>query len=137
MSESNTIPKICLNMIVKNESKVIERLLNSVLPLVDYYCICDTGSTDNTEEIIREFFAKHMIPGVIVKEPFQDFGYNRTFALQQCDQMTKADYILLMDADMILEFPSGNFPKKIHEIKKKIMGTSSTLFVSRFSEISL
>lgn len=120
MSESNTIPKICLNMIVKNESKVIERLLNSVLPLVDYYCICDTGSTDNTEEIIREFFAKHMIPGVIVKEPFQDFGYNRTFALQQCDQMTKADYILLMDADMILEFPSGNFPKKIHEIKKKL-----------------
>ena len=120
MYHSNEIPKICLNMIVKNESKVIERLLNSVLPLVDYYCICDTGSTDNTEEIITNFFQKHMIPGVIIKEPFQDFGYNRTYALQQCDYTLDADYILLMDADMILEFPSGNWPKKINEIKKKL-----------------
>jgi hypothetical protein len=37
-------PKVCLNMIVKNESKVILRLLNSILPLIDGYCICDTGS---------------------------------------------------------------------------------------------
>ena len=50
------MPKICLNMIVKNESRVIERLLRSVLPLIDTYCICDTGSTDNTVEIIKTFF---------------------------------------------------------------------------------
>ena len=45
------IPKICLNMIVKNESKVITRLLESVSPIIDTYCICDTGSTDDTKEI--------------------------------------------------------------------------------------
>ena len=61
-------PKICLNMIVKNESKVILRLLNSVLPIVDSYCICDTGSTDNTIEVIENFFNEHNIQGKIVNE---------------------------------------------------------------------
>jgi len=89
-------------MIVKNESRIITRLFESVLPLIDSYCICDTGSTDNTVHIIETFFQNSGIPGKIVQEPFRDFGYNRTFALQQCHTMENADYILLLDADMIL-----------------------------------
>jgi glycosyltransferase involved in cell wall biosynthesis len=46
---------ICLNMIVKNESKIITRLLESVSPIIDCYCICDTGSTDNTIQYSRFF----------------------------------------------------------------------------------
>ena len=38
-------PRICLNMIVKNEAPVIERCLASVRPWVDYWVIVDTGST--------------------------------------------------------------------------------------------
>jgi tetratricopeptide (TPR) repeat protein len=97
------MPKICLNMIVKNESRVIERLLRSVLPLIDTYCICDTGSTDNTVEIIKTFFDKASISGKIVEEPFRDFGYNRSYSLSQCLGMENADYILLLDADMVLQ----------------------------------
>lgn len=97
------MPKICLNMIVKNESKIIERLLLSVLPVIDSYCICDTGSTDNTIELIQIFFAANNVPGKIVNEPFRDFGYNRTYALKQCNNMENADYVLLLDADMILK----------------------------------
>ena len=89
-------------MIVKNESKVILRLLNSVLPIVDSYCICDTGSTDNTIELIETFFKEKNINGRIVREPFKDFGYNRTFALNSCIGLPNADYLLLMDADMVL-----------------------------------
>ena len=47
------VPTLCLNMIVKNESKIIERLLTSVLSIIDTFCICDTGSTDNTIDIIN------------------------------------------------------------------------------------
>lgn len=91
-------------MIVKNESKIITRLLKSVLPLIDSYCICDTGSTDNTIQVIQDFFReKNIHSGKIIVEPFKDFGYNRTFALKQCLNMDNADYILLLDADMILE----------------------------------
>jgi tetratricopeptide (TPR) repeat protein len=92
---------LCLNMIVKNESKIIIRLLESVVRLIDSYCICDTGSTDDTIEIIESFFKEKGIPGKIVKEPFRDFGYNRTFSLKACQDMPYADYILLLDADMI------------------------------------
>jgi tetratricopeptide (TPR) repeat protein len=103
----NYIMSLCLNMIVKNESKNIIRLLESVYTILDTYCICDTGSTDNTIEKIQEFFDSKHINGKIVEEPFQNFEYNRTFALQQCVGMS--DYVLLMDADMVLKI--GNFNK--------------------------
>lgn len=103
--ESKILPKICLNMIVKNESRVILRLLHSVFPIIDYYCICDTGSTDNTIELITEFFKERNVFGKIVQEPFRDFGYNRSFALSECYKMPEVDYILLLDADMILSGP--------------------------------
>ena len=92
---------ICLNMIVKNESKIITRLLESVLPIIDTYLICDTGSTDNTSNIIKTFFDKHNITGEIINEPFKNFGYNRTFAIKAA--YGKASYALLLDADMIFK----------------------------------
>jgi len=94
-------PTLCLNMIVKNESKIIQRLLDSVVNNIHCYCICDTGSTDNTIELITSFFKKHNIPGKVVEEPFQNFEYNRNFALTGCEGMS--DYILLLDADMVLQ----------------------------------
>mgnify|MGYP006410167183 CR=1 FL=1 len=92
---------ICLNMIVKNESAIIIRLLNSVLPIINTYCICDTGSTDNTIELIEQYFKDKKINGVIFHETFKNFQYNRNIALHKCKNM--ADFILLLDADMKLE----------------------------------
>ena len=92
--------RICLNMIVKNESRIIRRLLESVVDLLDFYCICDTGSTDNTIELIETFFRERGIPGRIIQEPFRDFGYNRSFALKACESVP-AEFVLLLDADMI------------------------------------
>lgn len=99
---------LCLNMIVKNESKIITRLLQSVLPIIDTYCICDTGSTDNTIEIITTFFNDHGIKGKIVQEPFKNFCYNRNFAMEAAVGLS--DYLLLLDADMILQI-GKNFNK--------------------------
>ena len=112
-------PKICLNMIVKNESRVIIRLLDSVVKLLDGYCICDTGSTDNTIFLITEYFKRHNIPGKIVQEPFQDFGYNRTFALKAAAELPNMDYLLLLDADMILTGFNLQ-PENIKSFKKSL-----------------
>ncbi len=101
-------PTICLNMIVKNESKIILRLLETVLPIIDTYCICDTGSTDMTKELVKEFFDVRCIEGKIIEEPFLNFGHNRTIALNAAKGM--ADYLLFLDADMKLEI-SENFNK--------------------------
>jgi tetratricopeptide (TPR) repeat protein len=102
---NNQDVKICLNMIVKNESAIIHRLIDSVLPIIDSYCICDTGSTDKTPELIENYFKLKGIPGKVVREPFQDFGYNRTKALEFCYGLPNADYLLLIDADMVLKIP--------------------------------
>lgn len=104
---NNKVIKICLNMIVKNESAIIQRLIDSVLPLIDSYCICDTGSTDKTPELIENYFKLKGIPGKVVYEPFRDFGYNRTKALEFCRDLPDADYLLLIDADMVLKIPDN------------------------------
>lgn len=92
-------PSVCLNMIVKNESKIIERALESVVGFVDTFCICDTGSTDNTVSLIQSFFKRHDIEGKIIHHEFVSFGHNRTVALKSAVGM--ADYVLLIDADMV------------------------------------
>jgi tetratricopeptide (TPR) repeat protein len=98
---ANNGPTLCLNMIVKNESKIITRLFDSVLSIIDCYCICDTGSTDNTIQIIEDYFKDKGVPGKVVHEPFKNFCHNRNFALQSCIGMS--DFIILLDADMILD----------------------------------
>lgn len=116
-ASEETIPKICLNMIVKNESHIIERLLHSVLPLIDCYCICDTGSTDNTMVLIRRFFQSKHISGKIIEEPFRDFAYNRNHALKHASAMvSETDYILLVDADMVLQID----PAMVSTFKKSL-----------------
>jgi len=107
ITEKKALPTLCLNMIVKNESKIITRLLDSVSNFIDCYCICDTGSTDNTTELITEYFDSKNITGKIVFEPFKDFAHNRNFSLQSCIGMS--DYIIFLDADMVLQI--NNFDK--------------------------
>ena len=110
ITQNDKIPRLCLNMIVKNESKIILRLLESVAPIIDAYCICDTGSTDNTVQLIEDFFTVKGIPGKIPKEPFRDFAHNRSFALKECESLD-VDYILLLDADMIFVLGAGVTPE--------------------------
>lgn len=96
--------KIGLCQIVKNESHVIERCLNSVKRLIDYALIVDTGSTDNTVDVIRNWLDEHQIAGEVVSEPWQNFAYNRTFALRKLMEKDFIDYALMLDADEILVF---------------------------------
>jgi tetratricopeptide (TPR) repeat protein len=100
--------RICLNMIVKDEAAIIERCLASVLPLIDHYVICDTGSTDDTPALVVDFFASHAIPGELHRASFTDFATARNRALGFCRQSPlDFSYILLVDADMelVLEDP--------------------------------
>jgi tetratricopeptide (TPR) repeat protein len=90
---------ICLNMIVKNESHIIVQTLTNLCSYVDFdaYFISDTGSTDNTMELIRAFFKERGIPGHIEQVEWRDFGFNRTLALQMA--FNKTDYLFIFDAD--------------------------------------
>lgn len=87
-----------MNMIVKNESHIIERCLKSAYDLVDSWCIIDTGSTDGTQEIIRKFMKDK--PGILLERPWVNFGHNRNEALAFA--RTWGDWTFLIDADMVL-----------------------------------
>ncbi|MDG1569370.1 tetratricopeptide repeat-containing glycosyltransferase [Bacillus cereus] len=103
--------KLCLCMIVKNESRIMERCLNATKSIVDFVSICDTGSTDNTPEIIENWCKENEIPGTVHHEPFKNFGYNRSLAVSLAQKTyPEADYLLILDADMILEV-GPNFDK--------------------------
>ena len=101
---------LCLVMIVKNESAVILRCLNSVVDYLDSYCICDTGSTDDTREKIREFFDSKGIKGKLLQHEWKNFGHNRSLAVQAAKGM--GDYLLLMDADFIFKVKNPDFKRK-------------------------
>lgn len=92
--------KICLNMIVKDESEVIERCLESVKHLIDYWVIVDTGSTDGTQKVIKKFMKD--VPGELHERKWIDFAHNRNEALELAKD--KGDYLLMIDADEILEY---------------------------------
>lgn len=106
--------KITLCMIVKNESKVIERCLASVLPVIDSWVIVDTGSTDGTQEKIKKFFDNVSIKGELHQSEWVDFGTNRSEALLLA-QKTDADYALMIDSDEVLVFEPGFDPEKFKE----------------------
>ena len=92
---------ICLNMIVKNESHIIAETLSSIAPYIDDYIINDTGSTDNTIQVITDFFKKRGIPGQIFENEFRGFDYARSTALSLCKH-SQSKYIWVIDADDIL-----------------------------------
>jgi len=96
--------RICLNMIVKNEAHVIARCLASARPLIDRWCIVDTGSTDATGAAIREALAG--IPGTLHTRPWQNFGHNRSEALELA-RGEDCDYLLFIDADELFVTPPG------------------------------
>lgn len=90
-------------MIVKDEASVIRRCLDSVRPLIDYWVIVDTGSTDGTQEIIREHLKD--LHGELHERPWRDFAHNRSEALTLA--RGHGDYVLVIDADEILQIAQG------------------------------
>jgi glycosyltransferase involved in cell wall biosynthesis len=126
--------KIGLCQIVKNESHVIERCLNSVKRLIDYVLIVDTGSTDNTVDVIRNWLDEHQIAGEVVSEPWQNFAHNRTFALRKLMEKDFIDYALMLDADEILVFDKNfdtckfksNLTSDVYSVVTKMGGCTYT-----------
>jgi tetratricopeptide (TPR) repeat protein len=92
-----------LAMIVRNESRVVRRCLESVRGLVDRWTVVDTGSTDGTQALVRK--AMSGLRGSLVERPWVDFGHNRTELLELA--RPHSDYVLVIDADEVMSVPAG------------------------------
>ena len=113
--------RIIFLSMIKNESRIIKRCIASALPVADAVCICDTGSTDNTVEVLQEYFKDFTIPAKVVEGPqhaWRNFGYNRSqsflAATEYCKELgwnPEDTYALVLDADMELK-PQSQFNKQ-------------------------
>jgi glycosyltransferase involved in cell wall biosynthesis len=90
---------IGLVVICKNEENFIGRCLRSVKPLLSWWTIVDTGSTDHTKEIIRKEMKG--VKGELHESEFVDFSTSRNEALAHA--RGKAKWLLLLDADETVE----------------------------------
>lgn len=102
---------ISLCMIVKNESKVIGRCLDSVKDIADEIIIVDTGSTDNTKSIIKRY-----TDNIVDFEWIDDFSTARNVSFSHATM----EYILWLDADDVLLKPDQ---QKFLELKHTLTPT--------------
>lgn len=114
-TETTATTHIILLLMVKNESRIIERCLQGALPHVDAVAILDTGSTDETMAIAERVLTASGKPGRIIQEPFLDFGKSRTRSFQVAQELCAelewnpdVTYALAVDGDMVL-MPSSSF----------------------------
>lgn len=105
---------LTLFMIVKNESSIIERCLDSVRPLVDHIVITDTGSTDDTVDRVKGWLKRNEMRGHVFQDEWKDFGTNRTRSFQNMKTWWEQEgidlsnaYGLTIDADMCLVWDSS------------------------------
>jgi tetratricopeptide (TPR) repeat protein len=155
-------PLVVAVLMVKNEAPVMQTTLQPLINagIKDYF-IYDTGSTDNTIQVTKDFFKKNKITNFkITQEPWIDFATSRNKALQLTEQAyPNATFMLMLDAEWILHGGSEllkiclqekNDPAKLYAfhiiqtnndgIKDHIMGRlmrthSNVSFIGRVHEI--
>lgn len=93
-------------LIVKNESVLLPRCLESIRPIVDEIIVVDTGSHDNTVEMARSFGAK-----VYNFEWIDDFSAARNESLSHAS----GDWILYIDADETIDHVNAVKIRQIFE----------------------
>lgn len=105
-------PKTSLGlcMIVRNEAHILWRCLDAARPLLDFLLVVDTGSSDGTPDLVRDFLADHGLAGQVLNDPWRDFASNRSFAVERLRAVTGVDYALMLDADDLLLLPPGFDP---------------------------
>ena len=94
--------KFCLLMIVKDEENIIERAFESLKNLFDSYVICDTGSTDNTVNVINNWMNSNNKKGEIIYKDWVNFGANKSYLWEHFWNTRKdCEYIVFLDADEV------------------------------------
>ncbi len=99
--------KLVLTQIMKNEAHVITRMLNSIKPIVDVVCLIDTGSTDNTIEVVKNWGTENNVETHVFERPFDNFENSRNYSIQMAREVTNGrgnDYWgFWLDADETIE----------------------------------
>jgi len=94
--------KCVVAMMLKNEAEQIRQTtLDSIKDYIGHVIVYDTGSTDKTIEVIREYCKTYEMRCDIKEGEFVDFAVSRNVLMDYCDELLKNTpdvWILQMDA---------------------------------------
>lgn len=98
-----------ITIMIKNEE---EKICDTLLPFInanyDKYLIYDTGSTDNTVSVVRNFLESHNRTFYIIEEEFIDFSTSRNRALDHTKTYFNDEkYTLMFDCEWYVHNPEG------------------------------
>ena len=79
--------KIILTQIMKNEAHVAERMLNSIKNFVDGIVVVDTGSTDDSIQIVEKWGKDNGIETHVIPRPFDNFENSRNHSLDKAREI--------------------------------------------------
>jgi glycosyltransferase involved in cell wall biosynthesis len=114
--------RLILTQIMKNEAHVITRMLNSIRPIVDIICLVDTGSTDNSIEVVKNWGEQNKIETHVFERAFDNFENSRNYSIQMAREVTagRGDdfWGFWLDADEMIEilpnFSKNNINKDLY-----------------------
>ncbi len=99
-------PVYGVTIIVRNEIVVLPRLFESLRPYISHYTVCDTGSTDGTQDYVKKYLKDNGLAGTLYQDDWIDlFSYSRNKCLRRArrdGEDVGVDFILLVDADFML-----------------------------------
>ena len=104
--------KISATIITYNESKNIDRCIDSLLGIVDEIIVIDSFSTDNTVVLCKQKGAR------VIQAKWMGYAETKNFANSQ----SQYEYVLSIDADEVL---SEALKKSILSIKNNLLGVYS------------
>lgn len=108
--ENLKIMKLSAVLIVRNEENTIKRCLESIKDYVDEIIVVDTGSTDNTILLSKDYTDK-----VFSFEWTDDFSEARNFGIENAS----SEYILSIDADEYLDNSAKQVLEQIFKNQNK------------------
>jgi glycosyltransferase involved in cell wall biosynthesis len=116
---------IAVLMMVKNEKKRLHVSLESVKDFADSLIIYDTGSTDNTVQICKDFCEKYDIPLRLKEGEFLNFAESRNISLDFADSFEDVDFLLLMDTND--ELKNGHLLRQFANDHKDVKNATAFL----------
>jgi len=117
----NNLIHLCI--MVKNGGDLFEKMLLENMKWIDRWTILDTGSTDNTIEIINKTLIGKK-KGKLYQEPFINFRESRNRCLDLCE--TNCKYNVMLDDTYIIQ---GDFRGFLEEVRGDQFADSYSLLI--------
>ena len=117
----NNLIHLCI--MVKNGGDLFEKTLLENMKWIDRWTILDTGSTDNTIEIINKTLVGKK-KGKLYQEPFINFRESRNRCLDLCE--TNCKYNVMLDDTYIIQ---GDFRGFLEEVRGDQFADSYSLLI--------